>query len=263
MLPYRIPKKSSVIKLNTLLVLVLLTASACVKHQYLTLESSLPLDKKTGYVQEQDSIQIYYRFSGDNCPLQLEIRNNSQTPAYIDWSKSSIIFNGITLPFSQGISNISLTGQSVSYSSPPYSVNSFAVNGQFNVSGSSSTFIPPSTGFRPRVETLTTKFFKLPKGKKILVRDTIGHVAARKNEFSKADTPFKFQTYITVIRAQRTLTFNDEFWVGEALTTKGYITLLDRQPHIYTVSRLTSTGGVMAVLGTTVVATVLVLGNDE
>jgi hypothetical protein len=205
-------------RLIVVVALLLALTTSCAKHQYLSVRSNLSLDKKKGYVQEQDSIQVCYRFSGDDCPLQIQVRNNSHTPAYIDWSRSSIIIHETTLPFGEGQGSVNLGGHSVSYnSSGPFAVASHQLRGNITLPGN-STFIPPATVFRPRVMTLTSRFHKLPKGKRIRIKDTIGTVSARKTEFTEANTPFKFRTYLTVVKGQRSITFDETFWVENLYT---------------------------------------------
>src|SRR5437879_399347 len=65
---------------------------SCSKFQYVTLQSSIPVQSK-GFVIENDSVKITYSFKGQNCPVQVEVYNKLEKPVYLDWKKSALIMN--------------------------------------------------------------------------------------------------------------------------------------------------------------------------
>ena len=117
--------------------------TGCNAYQYLTISSDNRTVKTTnGFVEENDSVKVVYRFSGYNGPLQLSIFNKLEEGVRIDWSRSFMIRGITSVPLYKPTELIQaeLTrGGSYHYSG--------TTSAQFNVTipATSVEFLPPQT----------------------------------------------------------------------------------------------------------------------
>jgi hypothetical protein len=83
-------------KLIILTIALALLCSACSTYQYAVIDSNL---KKTAgrIVFDNDTLQIHYKFDGNNGPASVGIVNKLDVPIYVDWQRSSLIVEGKSL----------------------------------------------------------------------------------------------------------------------------------------------------------------------
>jgi len=67
--------------------------SACSQYQYVSVNSKLNQTEEKDFINENDTVMIKYTFSGQNLPVRITIFNKLQKPIYIDWGRTTIIFN--------------------------------------------------------------------------------------------------------------------------------------------------------------------------
>lgn len=64
-------------------------------HAYVVAENpELDYNPKDGFIQDFDSVKIFYTFKGMNMPLYITIDNQSKKSLFIDWNKSAFVVNG-------------------------------------------------------------------------------------------------------------------------------------------------------------------------
>ncbi len=76
--------------------------SSCTSYQYFTLASDVPQQNKGGgFSYENKDVTIHYAFQSDGA-LQITITNHMKHLVYVDWEKSSMVFDGESIPLVPG-----------------------------------------------------------------------------------------------------------------------------------------------------------------
>lgn len=84
---------------------VIFLGSCSTTYFYSVMNSKDPYVQKNGYgefVVEGDSLNIIYRFHGENAPVSVGVKNKTTQPIFIDWRRSGIIIDSVSssyLPF--------------------------------------------------------------------------------------------------------------------------------------------------------------------
>ena len=250
------------------LLVVTVAASGCVKHQYLTVDSQLPVDKKRGYVIENDSLEILYRFKGTHGPVTVELRNKSQNPVYIDWTRSALIYDGKTIPYMRGTTG-SITAKSTSTNlklSKSWSVADHAIDGVVEMDPTVE-FVAPQSVIRRTLMTLRSKMTTVPRTDKIKIQGKIMAIRVRKNTFSKEDSPLKFRSFLTLYNYNSPAApsqFDNEFWVGSIYEARQPLDdILENDINTFNVSKFTGTGTMIGAAVAAGVVTILVVSADD
>ncbi|MBK7651138.1 MAG: hypothetical protein IPJ20_10995 [Flammeovirgaceae bacterium] len=86
-----------------------------------------------------------------NCPVQIKVINKLNTPFYVDWSKSALIFDGLTFAYwkDESTINATISGYDIAWSDR-VSTNSGSIQGSI-FRNEKVSFIPPNSSI--------TKFF--------------------------------------------------------------------------------------------------------
>ncbi len=73
--------------------LVLILFSGCARYQYMSVNSKLDQDANKEFVIDNDTVNIKYKFSGENLSVNVTIFNKLHQPMYIDLGRSTVILN--------------------------------------------------------------------------------------------------------------------------------------------------------------------------
>ncbi len=183
---------------------------------------------------ENDDVRVTYDFWGSGGKVSFRITNTSDLPIYIDWTKSHLIYNGVSHDYwsdsekttSFYFSNTSAFGSS---------------NASFQVSGWGATVVTVATGSR-RSSAQTTTVRERPKqlthlpphssvdlvGSEIMSDgifdcdfnwSKVKTTKTSKRTFSPEDSPLRFRNYLTYSSqapsAQPTV-IDNEFYISSA-----------------------------------------------
>lgn len=187
--------------------------SGCTTHQYVFVEGQEDLPTLKEYSVENDSIEIFYDFSGMNVPVNIMVKNKSNKPLYIDWNKSAAIIDGKKYGYWDAASTIELSGTSDFF---------------FNASGTIQadervTFIPPHSYIETTRMFLQTAFFEqLPEENKqrFTMQSEKGPVPVNRYSFSLEDSPLTFRSLLTLSSNEsfsKESHFEQSFWVSEII----------------------------------------------
>ncbi len=200
--------------MKAFLFLVLVVAASCqsMRFQVVTTKSDTSKSLGSFHVYSNDTISIAYSFWADNGEMSFVIYNKSNRPIYIDWKKSSFIYQGVRQIYWEDKETKVVKGTSASKAgagkaSPFSRFSTVALGfGEFSAVETTKkperiTFIPPKSQFArnslyelaqsafsmkdARIETVTLTGYS-KKQTKIKVKD-----------FSKDDSPISFRNFIT------------------------------------------------------------------
>ncbi|NDW10009.1 hypothetical protein D0T56_10145 [Dysgonomonas sp. 520] len=153
------------------------------------------------FVYEGDSLDVYYRFNGENAPISVGVRNKTSHPIYVDWRESGITLDGEFSPYL-----------------PPYQVREGQEHDRLvtDMEGIAKIF-PGERIDRVLLELSNFNFHKIKSRKyKHSYKDGNGEeypVA----KFTENDTPIHLFTYLTVyLKAddmQQPLAFESDFYL--------------------------------------------------
>lgn len=245
--------------------ILLLLLPSCTSYQYATLSSSLPKSQYNDFFFENDTLQVIFSFSGQNCPINIDIYNKLDQPIWIHWDKTKVINNNQSVafkPFIPMISNISVI-QNTYLATLESQQNTFITPSI--TQQNQSEFIPPksqicathfgySSGFMHTTNATSSGRDSIP----------FSGTSAMKYYFSQNDSPLEFSCYITYSDSE-----NDsanmqhiigDFWVDNVFK-KVALKLPDSPDRFYS-SRLTGFGGFMCLVALTAYVIIEVAADD-
>lgn len=170
------------------------------------------------YVFENDSLKITYDFWENRGLLKFSIYNKLEKPIYIDWKKSSLIYNDIKINYWSD-EEIQKSYSTFYYSSSSFSGFSFGSGSGIQTTSVTRderiTFIPPkSTYFKNTFYIVPNRQFivkdytlnselesEFKKGKMMKILE---------KEYNESDTPFNFRNFITFSLSED---IKDEFYI--------------------------------------------------
>lgn len=90
-------------KQNILIVVFFILFTSCsTTYYYSTMNTDNPYTRKTEngrFSIDGDSLDIYYSFNGENCPIIITIKNKSSQTLYVDWRKSGTVIDSLDIPY--------------------------------------------------------------------------------------------------------------------------------------------------------------------
>lgn len=204
--------------------------SACSKYQIHTLSSlKTPKNEETGdFIIKNDTLQIVYKFSGENGPLEVQIENKLNEPLYVNWKKSALIIGDNAISYSGN--KITLDGKYNGSSDGlflrDYQVQSGKITGTATIP-EDVTFIPPHAKISKKLLSVTTGFIALAKDslKKLRVFPPDGEMLydVKIAKFTKENSPLVFKSYITLYLEKDknllALPYEEEFYVSQSIQT--------------------------------------------
>lgn len=191
----------------------------CVEYQYVSLQSSLPQNEARSFTNENDTASITYSFSGNNCPVNIEVYNKLNVPIYVDWRRSSLIINEETIPYWRDQQNFSSVGQGSEWRPNQYiSFQEQQTDGVI-IREDAMSFIPPKSYVKVSPILVRSDLFEISKDtefRNVIGRDGISH--GKRYKFDQQNTPLSFRSYIAISATSDLSTLNykdDTFWVSE------------------------------------------------
>lgn len=214
----------------TLLSCIFLLSSCASTYFYSTIKSLNDDTFQTedgDFITENDSLLVAYWFNGRNAPIYINVYNKSETPLYVDWTKSSIIVDDVASSYNNNVYNMSKqpeenTHQNIYVDGGNVSINSYT---DYIVKPENISFIPPhsrvtfNTMHLANFEysNLSDKYFK---NARLASRD--GEVYKVKLlTFSEENTPLRFRSYLTLYKKQDSpFPIEHEFYISNLIKTK-------------------------------------------
>jgi hypothetical protein len=231
-----------VIRIFSLLSLSILIFS-CSKHQYFSISSQLPQEYNGSFLFESDTIKVVYSFTQKG-KVNIEITNKLNKLIYVDWQKSSMIFNSESIPFKDG---------RLAFDGSASTTNILSTIETTNIRGTVSTtldrnYIPPNS-------KSSRLFSKMPKPyvdlKTVESFEEINQFpgASRKYVFSESESINSYQTYIYLNDTDESGAYiiNHKFWVSEMVESlEGD---KEMKPNQFKISKTTAAGVFFGTLG--------------
>ncbi|MNJ97116.1 hypothetical protein D3C87_148580 [compost metagenome] len=242
-----------------------LSLTSCSKYYISTISSTnMPRNEKTGEFQlENDTVKIFYSFAGESAPVKVTVHNKLSVPLYVDWAKSSLIYQGKALSyipqqmaFAADLSLISANGSYLSFANGD-------IKGQLE-SPKDIAFIPPNTSIETTTLFLNTPIFmgfsdSLYKEKEML-NSANGLTKVKSGNFTKSNSPLIFRSYLTLFSKEGDLVkpfaFDQEFYVSKSVRTyvkpQNLTDYSENNLNVFYISKKTKYGKIMgpvAVIG--------------
>ena len=206
-------------KLIIFALLIALVCSACSQYQYAVIDSNIP--KTAGrIVYDNDSLQITYKFAGNNGPATVGILNKLSTPIYVNWERSSVIIEGKSI--TRAVEAVEFGASSSATTSNVFQWSNTVttdVNGRI-VQTPQLGFIPPNSYIQSQPINLMGQFSEPTK--ELIPRRENG-TAIKYENFDREDSPLLFRSYITLSATPdfaKPVVFDHEFWVSEVVQTE-------------------------------------------
>ena len=206
------------------ILVVLLSLSGCQSYQYVTVKSDLNNNDVGEYYIENDTVKVFFLFTGANGPVIIEVINKLDQPLYVNWKNSALIVDGKSHPLWMDIADVNINTDGVAYSYP---------NGQFIGASSSGTitkkepisFLPPATSVINDNYKLAGRHIDIPKSHrphKFTLPSANGFIDVKKYEFAPDNSPMSFRlflTYATDEQQKTSVVLDEAFWISEIITT--------------------------------------------
>lgn len=218
----------------------LLLLSGCSSYYYSILSSNDRPDIRNAendFVQENDTLSISYCFYGEDAPVSITIYNKLDKPLYVDWTRSALIIDDVATSYYTETATVEGRTESSSYSGSyrwgKRSVDTYSnTYGGFNGSISlpkGVDFIPPKSKVSNTSLRLTNLLFdKIPNeafDERKLPKADGSIVTVREKDFTEADTPLFFRSYLTLYlnspegRQGDVMPFERSFYISRLIKT--------------------------------------------
>lgn len=208
--------------------------------------SELPSTDSGSFYAENDTISVAYIFQGSS--IKIEIENKTDQLHFIDWSRSSMIFNDQSIPFTTGMSKIEGKGNT-------YQNLSGISNSNFEGTISESltrSYIPPMSRIGHEFSALTIDFQKNLK-KSFAFESMLIPAHSKKFTFDESNTLHKIRSYLAIGTEDATQieAIQHNFWMSNLVETgEGRLKLKGNQLQV---SKQTTTGMVTNSLATAMI----------
>lgn len=203
--------------------------SSCAPYEYVTISGvNTQNSLKNGLVSENDTLRIEYRFSYEKGLVGVRLYNKTAEPLEVEWRKSAIIVDSLTIGFFDEPFAFSGNSQTNTYRTDFGTAHaSGTISGKIEHTGQAQ-FIPPNS-------YVESKFLRLPlnspavfpeakveKGTLQVPNNPI-EVKYKRLPFNRENSPSHFRSYLTFKigkeGAQREFTIEHLFYVSEILRT--------------------------------------------
>ena len=204
--------------------------SACSKYQIHTLNSlKTPKDAQTGdFVVKNDTLEIVYKFGGENGPLEVQIKNKLDEPLYVNWKKSALIIGDKAISYSGN--TIALKADYTGTAEDAIFFSDFRLESG-KITGTATlpeyvSFIPPKAKITRRLLNVTAKSINLAKDslKRMRIFQPDGSFyTVKAANFSRENSPLIFKSYITLYTEKandlKILPYEEEFFISQSVQT--------------------------------------------
>jgi hypothetical protein len=242
-----------------------LSLTSCSRYYISTISSTnMSRNEKTGEFQEEnDSVKISYGFAGENAPVKITVQNKLSVPVYVDWSKSSIIYQGKAISYVPEKIAFSADMFTDHYKGKSLSFSNGRIKGEM-VSPKETTFIPPHSSIETTTLFLNTPLFKslsdsLYNEKELLNSDS-GPIKVKARNFTKNNSPVVFRSYLTLFSKEnetvKPFAFDKEFYISKSVKSivrpQNLVEYSNKNSDVFHNSKKTNYGkamGAVAVVG--------------
>jgi hypothetical protein len=186
----------------TLLSFISILLFSCSEYQYFTVSSEqLFKNESNGFVVENDTLKLIYRFNGYHGPIQITIFNKTNNPVEINWRKSALIMH--EKAFGYYTPNMVLNG-TINQDSlrPPYFFKTrFDADIHADILvNEASQFIPPKSSIsKIPLEIPQEYLIQLPENLKKEKLKSSGdyEVKFKREKYGVEHSPINFRSYLT------------------------------------------------------------------
>lgn len=222
-------------------VMLLGMLTGCSSYYYSVLSSTDPAGERNeqrDFIQETDTVRIAYSFNGEDAPVTISIYNKLDEPLFVDWTRSALIIDDVATSYSDAKAVVEGETSTSSYSttypwgrrgSDTYASGRGSFAGNISLPAGVS-FLPPKTKVEKTPLRLADfPFDKIPKDayrKQQFGMMDGSEVTMRVKEFTEADSPLYFRSYLTLYTdpaadagPAETLTFERSFYVSKLFKT--------------------------------------------
>lgn len=204
-------------------VFLILTCASCYRYQYATVTGDLRKNEQHQLFFESDSVKVQYTFMGADCPIQIQVANKLNTPLYVDWKKSAVIFEGLRFPYwdDKSTLNATIKGYDLAWTNQVSTSDAEARGTLYR--NEQISFIPPNSSVIVEPITVRKSFFQLPqpgKDQRVVLNET--GMKGFKYSFPKETTPLQFRSYLTISYTEdfkHPIVLDNQFWVSEVIQT--------------------------------------------
>ncbi|KAA8478436.1 hypothetical protein BDE36_0260 [Arcticibacter tournemirensis] len=251
--------------------------SSCAKYYVNTVSSaSTSFDGNGVFKHENDSVLVTYNFFGEGAPLHIIVKNRTNSPLYVDWSRSAMIIRDRAVSYLDNKVVITGTINGDSYNWDKFWTSHF---GDLNASASlpnSVSFIPPHSDIE-KVIVLgnISQFEAIPKytyAEKEYFYPETGPVEVKAANFAKDQSPLAFKSYITLFTTSNNkeaipFVFQDEFYISKSIKTYSNPNFIaeykNKAPNIFYIKKPTFFGKTTYVVGAAAIVSGAALVSDE
>lgn len=228
---------------------------ACTQYQYVTLDSNVYRQDQQSFIWENDTVRIRYIFSGNSCPLTVQVYNKMTQPLYVDWKKSAVVYgDGSRLSLWNDQVNISSTTVGSSVRVGHITMGGAQTSGMIDKREQVS-FIPPNSYVSVRPLAIMSNFIReLPADlKKRVPFGDVNDTKVDRYSFTPDNTPFTFRCFLTLAtndNFSNSIYIDQPFWVSGIMQTSMGPSLVLPADNMFYVSRTTTMGHIMGGVGT-------------
>lgn len=240
---------------KTFLLFFAVLLASCTQYQYITLDSNVYRQDQQSFIWENDTVRIRYIFSGNNCPLTVQVYNKMTQPLYVDWKKSAIVYgDGSRLSLWNDQVNVSSTTVGGSVRVGHITMGSAQTSGMIDKREQIS-FIPPNSYVSVRPLAIISNFIR-PLPLELKQRVSFGdesNTKVDKYNFTPENTPFTFRCFLTLAtndNFSNSIYIDQPFWVSGIMQTTMGPSLVLPSDNMFYVSRTTTMGHIMGGVGT-------------
>lgn len=212
--------------LLVIVVLIIVCASCTPPYQVYETKPISPMKVvNRSYCYENDTLKITYDFCKRNGGMDFVFLNKLNIPLYIDWRKSSFIYNGTKLDFWSDATNV----KSLGISKPAlwdyyYGYYSKQVSNSVVSKQERITFIAPNSSIKKETFVIYPYKTEMPSDiKPIKIKGYIesnDSITVQKIEYDKPTTPALFRNFMTVSTTEK---FEKEFYIDNGFYISGVL----------------------------------------
>jgi hypothetical protein len=207
--------------------------SACSRYQIHTLSSlRTPKDEQTGdFIVKNDTLEIVYKFNGENGPVDVLITNKLNEPLYVNWKKSALIVGDKAISYSGNKIDLngkySGTGETGLYF-PDTQIQSGKLTGSATLP-EEITFIPPHARIEKKLLNVTAGLITLAKDSlkrlRVFSPDGLNSYIVNLAKFSRENSPLVLRSYITLYLEKdknlQVFPYEEEFYISQSVVLSG------------------------------------------
>ena len=185
----------------SLIVFLCIVLVSCSPVKIMQVQSDLK-PSNTGYVYENDSVKITYRFWNEGGRMEYDVYNKLSIPLYVDWKTSAFIPNDKMVSYWRDETNTEAVSSGYYYKGIGTSASKIKAVRMERIG-----VIPPESMITQNSFVLVKKYDDVPE----------------KGQFEKSSTPLRFRNYIMISNNEKfegkVISINNSFYVSSVKKT--------------------------------------------